>query len=165
MTLRVPDHSLSVAREDLANFLITFARFEYAVKASGHSKNSNGYAVPDWDSYCKSFEADFSDSPTPELKLQMRYITRKPPKQLVKQPSGALKWVARPPKEEWKSLRTILFFAQGVRNNVAHGSKFTSRESSEKNRNKKLMTAATAIISAFVDHSSKTRQVFNAFAP
>ena len=165
MTLLVPDHSLNVPREELANFLINFARFEYAVKASGYSKNTNGYAVPDWNSYCKSIKTNFTANPSAELKLHVKYITRKPPKQLVKQPSGTLKWVTRPPKATWKSLRIMLFFAQGVRNNVTHGSKFTSRESSELNRNKKLMAAATAIISAFLDHSAKTREVFNGFAP
>lgn len=165
MPLRVPDHSLNMDRQYLSDFLINFARFEYAVKASGYSHNKKGYAEPDWDSYCSSLAVDFCTSPDRDLVLHLSYITNKPPKQLVKNSSGRLIWKDRALKAEWSDLRKILFLAQGVRNNVAHGSKFTARESPEKNRNAKLMAAATAIVSAFLNNSDKTRDVFNGPAP
>ena len=166
MPLRVPDHSLNVDRNYLGDFLINFARFEYAVKAAGYSRNnSNGYAEPDWDSYCGSIVTDFSANPSPDLRPHLTYIKRKPPKQLVKRPSGELTWKARAPRTTWSSLRKVLFLAQGVRNNAAHGSKFTARESAEINRNAKLMAAATAIISEFLSQSEKVNEVFTGFAP
>ena len=74
MTLRVPDHSLNLDRNDLAEFMINFARFEYAVKAAGFSKNKGGYAEPDWDSYCTSLATDFWSNTSPELGPHLSYI-------------------------------------------------------------------------------------------
>ncbi len=165
MTLRVPDHSLKLDRSELAEFLINFARFEYAVKAAGHSKNKGGYAEPDWDDYCASITTDFWSNPSPELSPHLNYIRRKPPKKLVKLASGGLKWKARTPDPAWTVPRTILHLAQGVRNNVVHGSKFTAKESPEHNRNAKLMAAATAILAEFLCNSDRVREVFNGFAP
>jgi hypothetical protein len=91
----------------------------------------------------------------------LNYITRKPPKKLVKLASGELKWKSRTPKPAWTEPRKILYLAQGVRNNVVHGSKFTAIEDAEHNRNAKLMTAATAILAEFLCHSEKVEEVFN----
>lgn len=165
MTLRVPDHSLNIDRNDLADFLINFARFEYAVKAAGYSHNKNGYAEPNWDAYCSAITMDFCASPEPDLGPHINYIKRKPPRKLVKLKSGNLSWKVRTPDARWSELRKILFLAQGVRNNVVHGSKFTARESPEHNRNAKLMAAANAILTAFLSHSERTRDVFNGFSP
>ena len=165
MTLRVPDHSLNLDRSLLAEFLISFARFEYAVKAAGHSKNSAGYAVPDWENYCASIATDFWTTPSQEFGRHLSYIRRKPPKKLVKLASGALKWKARSQDAGWTEPRKILHLAQGVRNNVVHGSKFTARESPEHNRNIKLMAAATAILAEFLSNSDRVSEVFNGFAP
>ena len=165
MTLRVPDHSLNLDRNDLAEFMINFARFEYAVKAAGFSKNKGGYAEPDWDSYCTSLATDFWSNTSPELGPHLSYIRRKPPKKLVKLASGSLKWKARTPDSTWSEPRKILHLAQGVRNNVVHGSKFTARESPEHNRNVKLMAAANAILAALLSNSDRVHEVFNGFAP
>ena len=165
MTLRVPDHSLNLDRSDLAEFLINFARFEYAVKAAGYARNKGRYAEPDWDNYCAAIATDFWSNPGPALGPHLNYIRRKPPKQLVKLASGGLKWKTRTPDAAWTEPRVILHLAQGVRNNVVHGSKFTARESAEHNRNAKLMAAATAILVAFLGNSDRVHEVFNGVAP
>ena len=165
MTLRVPDHSLNLDRSDLAEFLINFSRFEYAVKAAGYSRNKGGYAEPDWDCYCASIATNFWSNPQPALGPHLNYIRRTPPKKLVKLASGGLKWKARAPDPAWTEPRIILHLAQGVGNNVVHGSKFTARESPEHNRNAKLMAAATAILAAFLSNSDRVREVFNGSAP
>src|SRR5690606_13363962 len=165
MTLRVPDHSLNLDRNELAEFLINFARFEYAVKAAGYARNHGGHAEPDWGSYCAAIATDFWSNPSPALGPHLNYIRRKPPKKLVKLASGGLKWRLRIPDAAWTEPRVMLHLAQGVRNNVVHGSKFTARESAEHNRNVKLMAAATAILTAFLDNSDRVREVFNGLAP
>ena len=165
MTLTVPDSSPNLDRGALAEFFINFARFEYAVKAAGYSRNKSGYAEPDWGEFCASLTTDFWSTPDANLSPHLNYIRRKPPKKLVKLKSGGLKWKARTPDATWSESRKILFLAQGVRNNVVHGSKFTARESPEHNRNAKLMAAATAILAAFLSHSNRVREVFNGFAP
>lgn len=164
MTLTVPDSSLNLDRSTLAEFFINFARFEYAVKAAGYSHNKNGYAEPDWSAFCVSFTTDFWSTPNADLSSHLNYIRRRPPKKLVKLKSGSLKWKARTPVTTWSEPRKILFLAQGVRNNVVHGSKFTARESAAHNRNAKLMAAATAILAAFLSHSNRTREIFNSAA-
>jgi hypothetical protein len=138
---------------------------EYAVKASGHCRNKSGFVAPDWNSYCASITTDFCANPSRGLKRHLNYITSKPPKKLVKLKSGQLKWKDRHPDPAWSGLRKTLFLAQGVRNNVVHGSKFTAGESPELNRNAKLMAAATAILSTLLDYSYRTREVFHGVAP
>jgi hypothetical protein len=165
MTLRVPDHSLNIDRVALAEFLINFARFEYAIKAAGYSRNNNGYAEPDWENYCSSLTTDFWSAPDADLGPPLRYIRHKPPKKLVKLVNGELRWKPRTLDATWSEPRKVLFLAQGVRNNVVHGSKFIARESAEHNRNAKLMAAATAILIAFLSHSNDVREVFDGYAP
>lgn len=165
MTLTVPDSSLNLDRGILAEFLINFARFEYAVKAAGYSRNKSGYAEPDWSNFCASLTTDFWSAPDANLSPHLNYVRRKPPKKLVKLKNGSLKWKSRIPDTAWSEPRKILFLAQGVRNNVVHGSKFTARESPEHNRNVKLMAAATAILTTFLSHSDRVREVFNGFSP
>ena len=90
MTLTVPDHSLNIDRGVLAEFLINFARFEYAVQAAEYSRDNGGYAEPDWIRFCQSITTDFWSTPNVDLRPHLRYILRKPPKKLVKLNNGRL---------------------------------------------------------------------------
>jgi hypothetical protein len=165
MILKVPDESLGIERKKLAEFLINFARFEYAVMAAGYSSSNRGYAEPDWDNFCGSITTDFWSSPAPYLIRHLEYIRSRPPKKFVRLNSGKLDWKDRTSNENWTEARKVLHLAQGVRNNLVHGSKFTAQESVEQNRNTKLIDAATTILAAFLNHSERVRDVFFCPAP
>ena len=76
---------------DLVNEMFyTFARFEYALKATGFIKNTDD-AKPDWTKFANSISPLFDNHDDPDVKSAVEFIFADPPnKQVVR--DGRLEW-------------------------------------------------------------------------
>lgn len=159
MTLSVPDDALSAARPELAEFFLVFARFEFALKASGYAKQGRWGAEVDW---CK-----FSDEigpmllPPKEKQFQgaVTYLSEEPPQQQTWL-DNQLGWEKRAPPNNWSEMRVLFFNVQGARNNLVHGAKFVERESNDPDRDRKLLLASSSVIEQCLQKSEPVHRAF-----
>ncbi len=106
------------------DFLVFFARFEYALKRSGFLRaRKDRSAEADWDTFAVSLRAKFNGSNPEIFDEAVEYLLKNPPhKQVVN--AGHLSW--QEPKlgnGEGRS-EYILRLVRTVRNNLFHGGKF-----------------------------------------
>lgn len=130
MPVNVPDYVLTVERVRLGEFFLLFARFEFAVKASGHAKMGRWGAEIDWDKLSDDVEPKLLPPKEQELADAIDYLERLPPKQ-QKYDNDQLHWEPRPAPSRYSRMRSLIFYVQGVRNNLAHGAKFLTKESED----------------------------------
>jgi hypothetical protein len=104
---------------ELARFLGTFLRFEFALKERGFANGDRGWAEVDWDRFAKEVLGD-------EFYKQVRAsgktatILNKPPKKQIVR-DGTLDFDREPPKP--RDVVELLRAVRRVRNNVVHGGK------------------------------------------
>ena len=98
-----------------ADMFITFARFEYALKAAGFH-NGNGPAKPNWTKFAKSVSDVFDRPPDPHFEAAVEYVVTHPPKQQIIK-DGLLDWGDVATTTALKSDR-VLHYVRQVRNNL-----------------------------------------------
>ena len=104
-----------------AEFFREFARFEYALKATGFHKGE-GLAKADWREFALSVEEHFKTPKSDELSVAVEFLEEEPPmKQVIK--SGKLEWESSKPSTDSRVDR-LLIYVRRVRNNLFHGGKF-----------------------------------------
>jgi len=160
MRLAVPDHVLALPRKDVAEFSLGFARFEFALKASGFARNGQWGAEVDWSRFARSVGPRFDPSTRPELKIAVDYLLGDPPKK-QRFVEGKLQWVPPVPPQAWPSMAKLLFHVRGVRNNLFHGAKFLQRESEDRARDAKLVSAASLVLAECLRLSPDIGRVFD----
>jgi hypothetical protein len=131
--------------------LRTFARFEYALKASGTYLLSAGgeQAAPNW----KTFKADLKAAPDlvtrikAECGTEWTYLAEHPPHH-QKVVEGRLTFVLDKRMSEGSVLSTIEC-CKTIRNNLFHGGKeYPSPDAVSVERDKQLISAAIKVIDA-----------------
>ena len=137
-------------------FFRTFARFEYALKASGfHPQNR---AEPDWNSFARSPQVrKVLDAPVDGgLRAAIAYILDHPPKKQVIE-NGILTWRDRPPDTASQSGRVLRLVCR-VRNNLFHGAK-----ENEVNieRTEQLLRHSLAILHGCLEASESVRTAYD----
>lgn len=116
----------------LLDFFVTFARFEYALKATGFSRDRHGGAEADWDRFIESAERLDSQELTAILSVGQGLLDA-PPKKLVWR-AETLDWqeVTRVGQTE---IRFLLEAVKRAKNNLFHGGKFlTNAEPGDRNK-------------------------------
>jgi hypothetical protein len=115
-----PFDSLGLDPGLACEFLAVFARFEFALKASGYA---NGYdAKAAWDRYSRAIDGRFARLDGPELAAAAEYLLSDPSrKQVVR--SGELTWESTALGGAPRAQR-VLLMVRRVRNNLSHGGKF-----------------------------------------
>ena len=110
---------------DLVNEMFyTFARFEYALKATGFIKNTDD-AKPDWTKFANSISPLFDNHDDPDVKSAVEFIFADPPnKQVVR--DGRLEW-RNADSGTVNCCDSLLIFVRRIRNNLFHGGKFTGQ--------------------------------------
>ena len=152
------DYEMDKELADLASELFyTFARFEYALKASGFHKGE-GDAQPDWRSFAEEVADLFETSQDEEFKRSVLYMVEHPPnKQIVK--NGELDWDLSVPKTDLLSDH-ILIYVRRVRNNLFHGGKFNGRWFAPQ-RSAELLSHSLTILRACLNASDRVNEAYN----
>jgi hypothetical protein len=159
MAFAVPEDVLSAERQELAEFFLVFARFEFALKAAGYAKQGRWGAEVNWRKFSDEIGPKLLPPQGEQLQKAVVYLSREPPQQQVLS-DNQLSWVERTPPDNWSDMRGLLFHVQGARNNLMHGAKFVARESQDPDRDRKLLFAASCIIEHCLKKSGAVQNAF-----
>jgi hypothetical protein len=150
----LPILETQVNRELLLNFFLTFARFEYALKACGfyQRRNLNSLetpriydAKPDWDRFAVSLRSSFQVDRNDQLRQACEYIINSPPnKQIIVNNSVAWETPARPSRES--DIEFILRMVRCIRNNLFHGGKHSAEVHEDIERTGQLLNSSLVIL-------------------
>lgn len=134
----------------------TFARFEYALKATGYHKG-NGPAEPDWRRFAENISEVFKQSTDVGFDEAVNYILNNPPKKQVII-AGKLDWIDYKPTTNLRS-DLVLLYVRCVRNNLFHGGKF-NRRWFEPDRSELLLQHSLTILRKCLDSSPALKRAF-----
>ena len=141
-------------------FFRTFARFEYALKASGFHRLGRINAEADWARFAKSapVRGVLDDPVDAGLTEATDYILNHPPnKQVIE--NGTVTWSDRPPDAESQSGR-VLGFVCRVRNNLFHGGK-GNQHWFDPERTERLLTHSLTILRGCLDASEGVADAYH----
>ena len=111
--------------DQLANELFrTFARFEYALKATGFYQPTQDDAKLDWTDFARSVSGALNNPADTGLREAIEYILEYPPRKQVIQ-DETLGWTDALPTGN-RSDR-VLILVRRIRNNLFHGGKFSGQ--------------------------------------
>lgn len=161
MSPLVPDHVLSLPREQLTEFFLLFARFEFALKAGGFAKAGKRGAEVDWEKFSNVISDSLLTCADSSVVDAIYYLETYPPKQ-EKYENDNLVWCERTVPISYKRMRKILFHVQGARNNLVHGGKFAEKESQDPNCSTHLLVASECVISACIASCPSVESAFYA---
>jgi hypothetical protein len=126
--------SINIDRELLADFFMTFARAEYALKKAGYLKGDRqGRPIIQWDDFAESIANSILNAKEPEVQKAIEYLANNPPaRQVVR--NGSLTWQARKAPNAHKDAVFLIRSITTVRNNLFHGGKRIEGRVSERDR-------------------------------
>lgn len=140
------------------DFFTTFARFEYALKATGFH-NGDGAAEPNWRLFAESIADAFDHPSNQEFIEAIDYILKAPPKK-QKIDQGNVTWETATPNTDLRA-DLVLLYVRRVRNNLFHGGKFNGHWFEPK-RSEELLQHSLIILHGCLVASKKVRDAFNA---
>jgi hypothetical protein len=156
-----------VDRGLLLQFFLTFACFEYALKASGFLKRHPEDpadlppAEPDWDRFAVSLRDRFVVARTPELQEACRYLLDHPPNKQVLL-NGAPAWETPVRGPGVTDIEFLLRMTRCVRNNLFHGGKHNIGEHQSTERTVTLLRASLVILHECLALSPDQHQAYAA---
>ena len=139
----------------VTEFLVVFARFEFALKKCGflQSKMDGDDAKPNWDTFATdpAVKATFETTGTPEVVSAVNELLAEPPtKQIVK--AGKWEWGdSEGSRVSSRNAASVLLLVRRVRNNLFHGGKFPMRPVDGPERNVELLNRCLVLL----DHALK----------
>lgn len=139
---------LDIPASLLLDFFVTFARFEYALKACGYTRiRDNGIVEVDWGAFIAFLERVDPQEIEPVVDVG-RDLLAKPPKRLVSR-DDQVSWqdVSRSNETE---IRFLLDGVKRARNNLFHGGKFLTSPTPKK-RNAQVVEGALAVLEAVLN--------------
>lgn len=139
-------------------FFFTFARLEYALKATGFLVNNSRVAKADWRRFADVIRSRFDVNATAQIKEAIEYFLQHPPKKQVVS-NGHLEWNDTQPDHN-SDLDLLLAQIGRVRNNLFHGGKFRGRYFAEPERATSLMRHALTILGYCLTLSPDVREAF-----
>lgn len=164
------DTILGVDRDRLLDFFLTFACFEYALKAAGFFRSRrqrrgnpdrpNEYpdAEPDWPRLQMSLRRSFRSDASPELQAACEYLLQSPPHREVVA-GDRLVWETRAPSNEQPEVDRILLCVRWVRNNLFHGGKLSPVHGGP-SRNAALIDHSLVVLRACLTLSAQVRGAY-----
>jgi hypothetical protein len=142
----------------IVDFVATFARLEYALKASGEFLRQTKDAEADWISFAGAIENAIDISSKACLKESIEYILNNPPRKQVND-NGVIRWKAASPSQSNETKDLIVYVCR-IRNNLFHGGKFTGGYLEDFDRDFSLVKAALCILKEIVNFNVKVRNAF-----
>ena len=142
----------------VSEFFFTFARMEYALKATGRFVKNRRNAEADWTKLARDLNNSFNKNAKSELKEAVEYYMSFPPKKQVVQ-NDQLEWDDTLP--EHKSELDLLFAnVRRVRNNLFHGGKFKGRYFAEDERSEQLIQHGLIILNHCLTLAPDLKEAF-----
>jgi len=139
---------LHVPHELTLEFLLTFSRFEFALKKAGYAVGDNNRVSPDWDSFANDVAQLGGAALAPVLNA-CQYLQQHPPKKQVLD-NGTLRWVARQ-GTTGSAIGDVLLSVRTVRNNVFHGGKFPDGMVTDPLRDEQLIRDCLAVLKGLLE--------------
>ncbi len=140
------DHDL------LFEFFLTFARFEFALKAAGFVTGDLQKAKPDWPLFGSSLDLA-KVRQDPSCAAAVDYLELHPPWRQVVTPDG-LAWDSTVGFTTFELMDQVLELVRRVRNNLFHGGKFNDEVHSGPGRNELLLRHSLAVLHRCLELSS-----------
>lgn len=153
--------SLGIDKELIVEFLLVFARFEYALKRNPRYARDNGTGVsPYWDRFASDVSASFEGLQEKGLSEAIQYLITHPPKKQVLKRNGVLGWECIPSVS--CRLDNLLLSVRTTRNNLFHGGKFPPPDGplEEPARNETLLRSCLAILRSCLGLDEGVRMQF-----
>jgi hypothetical protein len=138
---------LNVPRDLTLEFLVTFARFEFALKKSGYARGDNSQVSPDWDVFANDVAKLQPAVLAPVLEAS-QYLQQHPPKKQILD-NGLIRWVDRQ-GTSGSAIGDVLLSVRTVRNNVFHGGKFPDGMITDPLRDEQLIRDCLGVLSALL---------------
>jgi|SRR5213594_3116733 len=132
------DHDL------LFEFFLTFARFEFALKAAGFVTGNVREAKPDWRRFGGSIDLDRARL-DPNCAAAIDYFGLHPPWRQVVDING-LAWDSTVGFVKIERMDQVLELVRRVRNNLFHGGKFNDEVHGGPGRNKLLLRHSITVL-------------------
>jgi hypothetical protein len=147
------DHDL------LLEFFLTFARFEFALKAAGFVAGDLKGARPDWVAFGQSLDLDTARLDT-NCTAAVEYFSVHPPWRQVVTANG-LAWDSTVGFAAVERMEQVLELVRRVRNNLFHGGKFSDEVHSGPGRNELLLRHSLAILHRCLELSSSVAAAYD----
>jgi len=145
-------------KPEIIDFIATFFRLEYALKASGEFLTKDKNATPDWTTFASEIEYEISNSTNSQLKRSIDYILNNPPQKQINE-GGVIKWKRAGPSQQ-KKTKNLIIYIRRIRNNLFHGGKFVGGYLEELDRDFKLVENALIILKEIVNFNKKVKNAF-----
>jgi hypothetical protein len=153
--------NISVKKDLLLDFFLTFSKFEYALKNSRFKRRArHGGAEPDWIGFINVVVSKFNQNENLSLKEACTFYLDYPPrKQVLFQDD--LSWETQSPKTNESEEAFILRMIKTVRNNLFHGSKHNIGLHEDSKRVTLLLTHALEILNYVSCLENDVSEAFN----
>jgi hypothetical protein len=153
-------NDLNIENKDiLLEFLVAYARFEYALKKLDYLNLSNGDAKANWEKFISENKDKFDPSKNKELEDAVRFLLDFPAKrQIVK--DKQLVFETHPETRKGPDICRLYHCIRIVRNNLFHGGKFSHGPEPELSRNKALIENSLIVLNDFLQLDKELRSVY-----
>lgn len=124
------------------DFIDTFTRMEYALKASDVYADGDAKSVsPAWDKFANDIDTALRAIRDKELQAAFDYLRSDPVRKQAK-----IGFIALPLDPKQSETQRTLHVVRMVRNNIVHGAKIQMEGENEKGRNEKLVSASLTVL-------------------
>ena len=155
-TMEIPYH----CQEKRCNeFFSLFARFEYAMKAVGFRRKTNGRIQLLWNDMADSVKECLIDKNNTDLQSAISYILSHPPmrEDLVK---DELKWVEAKANRGDEKYDLFVYICR-VRNNLFHGGKYKGKYLSDPERSLELIEHCSTVLNACLEANDDLNEAYS----
>jgi hypothetical protein len=139
------------------DFLITFARFECALKNTIRFLHPSE-AEPAWDTFAESISLVFNPDSSLKTRNAVDYILNDPPRKQINE-LGVLIWQNNILNDENSITRKLSVYIRRVRNNLLHGGKFNGSYTPE-SRNHQLIISSLIILNDWINLDPEIKSNF-----
>jgi len=147
-------------RDVVADFLIMFVRFEFALKQTGYYRLKDAQIAPDWKRFAEDYARKFN-SGEGELRYAKKYLLQDPPRhQRIEGGRPCFPDADRYGDGKTSDFEKLIDIIKGVRNNLFHGGEFPSGPVSEPGRDAELLKAAMCVLQHALELDEKVKQYF-----
>jgi hypothetical protein len=138
-------------------FIQTFTRIEYALKASGDFADSDANGIQAaCDRFSNSIDVAFRDITDNEFRIAVDFLLTEPARKQIITGFGPLILDPR----QTKAQRTLLV-VRTVRNNNTHGGKIQPEGENEVGRNEKLVACSLTVLKQVTDLNDNVKKKFH----
>jgi hypothetical protein len=155
----------TVDRDLLLRFFLTFAAFEYALKATGllkrHPEDPADLppAEPDWDRFAVSLRGRFDATRAAELREASQYLLDHAPNKQVLL-GGVPTWQTPTRAVDVNDVDFLLRMIRCVRNNLFHGGKHNIGEHESTERTERLLRASLTVLATCLALSPEQHEAY-----